>query len=493
MAPERKVKRAGDRWSKLSGQNRMHPLNPQTAFPLCAAIPFSWTVAALLHNLATPMNWKLLAPIVLLLCAPAWAESVLFKNATIFPVASGAIEKADLLIENGKIKEIGQNISAEDARAIDCSGRHIYPGLIAASTTAGLVEIDAIRATIDAREVGEYTPDVRSWLAVNPDSELLPVARANGVTHIVPVPSGGIVAGLSGLVALQGWTSEEMAVKTPVALHLFWPAMNLDTTPREALADKSKFKSLEDQAKDRAARLKDLDEFFSEAESYAKARPANATDRVPAWEAMLPFLKGEIPLMVHADESRQIKAAAEWSATRKYRIILAGARDAWMHADLLASNKIPVLFDRIYNQSSSLAATPARDVDPYDIHFKAPALLHNAGVQVAIGLGLGAHSASELRNLPYAAAQASAFGLPADVALKAITLHPAQMLGVADRLGSLEPGKEATLVITTGSILDIRTEVTEVWIAGQKTSLETRHTRLYEKYNNRPRPSAPAP
>jgi hypothetical protein len=350
-----------------------------------------------------------------------------------------------------------------------------------------LVEIDAVRATVDTREVGDYTPDVRSWLAVNPDSELLPVARANGITHIVPVPTGGIVSGHSGLVALEGWTVEDLAVKAPLALHVFWPSMSLDTTPREGLVDKSKFKSLEDQAKERADRLKDVDDFFSEAESYVKARPTNANERVPAWEAMLPFLEGKIPLMVHADEARQIKAAVEWAARRKYEIIIAGGRDAWMHADLLATNRVPVLFERVFYQSSSLAGTPSRDVDPYDIHYKAPAILHEAGVKVAIGIGLGGHSASELRNLPYVAAHASAFGLPADVALRAVTLHPAEMLGIADQLGSLEVGKDATLMVTTGDILDIRSQVTEVWIAGQKTSLETRHTRLYEKYNHRPR------
>ena len=436
------------------------------------------------------MNWKVLAFIALLLPGTGKAESVLFKNARIFPISSPPLEHADLLIENDKIKQIGKNLSSEGAREIDCTGKHIFPGIIAAATTAGLIEIDAVRATIDSREVGDYTPDVQSWLAVNPDSELLPVARANGITHIVPVPTGGIVPGHSGLVALQGWTVEDLAVKAPLALHLFWPSMSLDTTPREGLVDKSKFKSLEDQAKERAERLKDVDDFFSEAEAYVIGRPSNETDRVPAWEAMLPFLKGEIPLMLHADESRQIKAAVEWATRRKYKAILAGARDAWMHADLLASNKIPVLFERVYYQSSSLAATPSRDVDPYDTHYKAPAVLHKAGVQVAMGLGLGGHSASELRNIPYVAAHAMAFGLPEDAALKSITLHPAQMLGIADRLGSLEVGKEATLVIATGNILDIRSQVTEVWIAGKKTDLQSRHTRLYEKYNNRPRPAA---
>ena len=440
------------------------------------------------------MNWKLPSLLSILLLVPTVRpETILFKNATIYPVSSARLDNADLLIENGKIKQVGQKLSAEGAQEFDCSGKCIFPGIIAAATTAGLVEIDSVRATIDSREVGEYTPDVRSWLAVNPDSELLPVARANGITHIVPVPTGGIVPGQSGLVALHGWTVEDLAVKAPVALNLFWPSMTLDTTPRQGLVDKSKFKSLEEQAKERSERLKDADDFFSEAEAYAKGRPKDANARIPAWEAMLPFLNGQIPLMIYADESRQIKAAIEWSLQRKYKVIIAGARDAWMHADLLASNKIPVLFERVYYQSSSLAATPSRDVDPYDTHYKAPAVLHAAGVQVAIGLGLGGHSASEVRNIPYVAAHAMAFGLPEEVALKSITLHPAQMLGVADHLGSLEPGKDATLVIATGNILDIRSQVSDVWIAGQKTSLETRHTRLYEKYNNRPRSSAKTP
>ena len=433
------------------------------------------------------MNGLLLIVFALLSGLSARAESILFRNATIYPVSDAPIEGGDLLIADGKIQKVGHGLAVEGARQVDLSGKRIYPGLIAAGTSAGLVEIDMVRATVDSAEVGEYTPDVRSWMAVNPDSELLPVARANGITHIVPVPSGGIVPGMSALVALDGWTIEEMAVKAPVALHLFWPSMRLDTAPREALADKSKFKSLEEQGRERLRRMKDVDDFFSEAEAYAKARNKNGDGPTPGWEAMLPFLNKEIPLMVHADDARQIKAAVEWANQRKYRIIIAGARDAWMVPELLASNNIPVLYERIYYQSGSLAATPARDIDPYDVHFSAPGVLNKAGVKVAIGLGLTAHSAAELRNLPYFAAQAAAFGLPAEVALKAITLHPAEMLGVADRLGSIETDKEATFIITDGDLLDIRARVLEVWIAGQKTSVETRHTRLYEKYSHRPR------
>jgi imidazolonepropionase-like amidohydrolase len=411
--------------------------------------------------------------------------SLLFRNGTIHPVSGPVLTNADFWIEGAVIKGVGTNLKSSTGQTVDLNGKHVFPGLIAAATSAGLVEIDMVRSTRDLSEVGEYTPDVRAWMAVNPDSELLPVARANGITHIVPVPNGGIVAGQSGLVSLHGWTVEDMTVKAPLALHVFWPSMSLDTTPKEQLADKSKFKSFEEQAKEREEKIKSLDDFFSEAEAYAKSRKQE--ESVPAWEAMLPFVNGKIPLMVHADDYRQIKAAVEWAGQRKYKMILAGARDAWMVADLLAKEKVPVIFERIYNMGGPLGATPARDFDPYDVHFRAPGVLHKAGVKVIIGMGLGGQVASELRNLPYYAAQAVAFGLPEEEGLKAITLYPAEILQVNDRLGSLEPGKEATFVIADGNILDNRTHVEEVWIRGEKTSPETRHTRLYEKYRNRPK------
>jgi imidazolonepropionase-like amidohydrolase len=336
--------------------------------------------------------------------------------------------------------------------------------------------------------VGEFTPDVRSWLAVNPDSELIPVARANGITHALPVPLGAVVSGQSGLVALDGWTTEEMAVKHPVALHVFWPNMELNVMPRGRRGGESgRGQSLEEQAKTRRAKLKALEDFFEEARAYAKAKQAaerSGTETftlTPAWEAMLPFVRGEIPVMVHADDVREIKAAVNWADANKFKMIVAGGRDAWMVADLLASKKIPVIYENIFTQ-------PSRDDLAYDAPFKAPALLHKAGVTVAFSMGLGGQAASSVRNLPYAAAQAVAFGLPADEALKGITLYPAQMIGVADRLGSIEAGKEATLVAADGDILDIRANVKRMWIAGKEVNLDSRHTRLYEKYRNRPLP-----
>jgi len=419
----------------------------------------------------------------LLFATGAPAETLLLKGATVHTVAGEAIPAGEVLVRDGRIATVGKALSAAEARVVDLSGLHLFPGMVALDTTLGLTEIGAVRATRDDREVGDYTPDVQSWIAVNPDTELLPVARANGVAYFEPAPRGGVVAGQSGLVALDGWTPEQMTVQKPLALHVYWPVMDLDTTPRELARDKSKWKSLDEQAKERAAKLRALDDFFKEAQAYAKAKEAASKGQAtaptpdPAWEAMLPFVRGERPLMVHADEVRQIRAAVAWAATNGWNIILAGGRDAWRVADLLARHRVPVLYEHVFTQ-------PIRDTDPYDAQFRAPAVLQKAGVTVAFGLSL--YRDSLVKNLPYEAAQAVAFGLPTEEALKGVTLYPAGLAGVATRLGSIEPGKEATLFAADGHILDIRASVKRMWIAGREVSLESRHTRLYEKYKNRP-------
>jgi imidazolonepropionase-like amidohydrolase len=417
---------------------------------------------------------------------PVQAESLLLKGATVHTVSGDTLSPGQVLIEDGKIKAVDKEVSASGALSIDLTGQHLYPGMISLDSVLGLTEIEAVRATADASEVGDYTPDVESWIAINPDSELLPVARANGIAYFEPVPTGGIVSGQSGLLAMSGWTAEAMTVKKPIALHLFWPRMELDTTPPEKVTGKNKPKSLEDQAKERRTKLHSMMEFFSEAAAYAKARAAaskgstTAPEPVPAWEAMLPYVRGELPITIHADEIRQIKAAVTWASTNQYKIILAGGRDAWKVPDLLASNKVSVIYEHTFTE-------PMRDSDSYDVHFSAPELLHKAGVEVSFAIGLRMFDAPTVRNLPYAAAQAAAFGLPAEEALKGLTLYPARFAGVADRLGSIEAGKEATLFSADGDILDIRTNVKHMWISGKEVSLESRHTRLYEKYKSRPK------
>lgn len=410
------------------------------------------------------------------------AEALLLKGGTVHTVSGDTLMPGDVLIRGDKIAAVARDISAADAEVVDLDGKHVYPGLIAATSSLGLTEINAVRSTQDTSEVGEFTPDVQAWVAVNPDSELLPVARANGITHALVLPLGGVVSGHSGLMALDGWTVEERLVRGPAALHLFWPAMGLDTTPKEQFRDRTRWKSLEEQAKERRKRLKEIDDFFAEARAYAKARTTqSATELAPAWEAMLPVLQGHVPVIVHADDARQIRAAVEFAAVHGVKIVVAGGRDAWRVAELLATNQIPVIFERVFE-------LPVRDNDAYDVHFKAPEVLRRAGVRVLFSEGAGSTAATQARNLPYAAAQAVAFGFPADEALKGMTLHAAELLNVEDQLGSIEEGKQATLFVSDADILDIRARVEQMWIGGRPVPLESRHTRLYEKYRGRPRP-----
>lgn len=420
------------------------------------------------------------------------AQNLLLSGATVHTVSGETFSPGQVLIQNGKIAVVGATVPSGGAQTIDLKGQHLYPGIIAMDTLLGLTEIGAVRATQDSTEAGEFTPDVESWIAVNPDSELIPVTRANGIAYFEPVPEGGLVSGQSGLVATEGWTSERRALKKPIALHLFWPNMELDASVRERGRGRGKAKSVEEQATERRAKLRAAQDFFEEAKAYAKAKDAaakgsaSAPEKIPAWEAMLPYVRGELPIMVHADESRQIKAAVAWAETNHLKMILTGGRDAWMTAELLASKKIPVIYSHTFT-------LPSHDTESYDVHFKAPELLRKAGVQVVFGNGLSTMDAALTKNLPYAAAQAVAFGMPESEALKGIMLYPAQLAGVADQLGSIETGKEGTVFAADADILDIRAHVTRMWLAGKEVNLGNRHTRFYEKYKNRPRATESSP
>lgn len=409
--------------------------------------------------------------------AVASAGSLLLRGATVHTVTHGILAPGDVLVRDGRIASVGARIDEAADESIDLTGLHLFPGLVSASTDLGLIEISAVRASVDAEETGEFTPEVESWTAVNPDSELIPVSRANGITHFVPVPRGGLVSGTSGLMAARGWTIEDMRISRRTAMHLFWPDHSLHVPGPDA---SKKSKPLEEQARERSERVRTIERFFADAEAWEKRPPGSPV--VPAWEAMLPVVRGELPLVIHAHGLREIRAALQWSASHpRLRLILEGGRDAWIVADELALRKIPV----IYSETFTL---PGQSSDPYDLQFRAPSVLEKAGVTVAIIEGPG-DSASSQRNLPYNAAQAAAFGMSRNAALAAITLVPAQLHGLGEELGSIDVGKEASLFAATGDILDIRSEVKRLWIAGAEQSLANRHTRLAERYRSRPAPT----
>ena len=409
----------------------------------------------------------------------AQEQQFLYKARKIQATPNIILEPGEILVEGSRIVAIGKSLSRpKNCQLIDWQGYEIFPGLISPGSSLGLAEINALRPTRDENEVGSHTPEIEAWTAVNPDSELIPVARANGITHSLTVPMGGTISGISGVISLEGWGIEEMTIKKKVALHIWWPGQGLSIHTHNKSS-----KSMDEQVKDRMKSIRDMEEFFNQADAHLKARN-NAQDRKsplnPSWEAMIPFITGKLPIIVHADETRQISSAVEWAKKRKFKIILSGGRDAWKIADVLAKQKIPVIFRHIFT-------APVQINDPFDTHFRAPGILANAGVELSIGLRLGAWSAANQRNLPYHAAHAIPVGLQRKHALASITLNPANLLGIEDRLGSLEKGKEATFIACNGDIFDLRTTVEHMRISGKEVDLSSRHTRLYKKYQKRPK------
>jgi imidazolonepropionase-like amidohydrolase len=363
---------------------------------------------------------------------------------------------------------------------IDASGKTLYPGLVDALTTIGLQEIGAVQATVDTTELGDFNPHVHAWIALHPDSELVPVPRANGVTTVLSAPLGGLVSGQSALVRLAGTTPESMVVKAPAALHVVYPSGRPAAAPgrpQEEPEPKTLAERLEERAKNQKQALERLAGLLAEAKAHAAAatdasRPAPETSL--ALEALAPFARGEAPVVVRADDEDDIRASVRFAEENGLRLVIAGGLEAWRCAELLKQKDVAVLL--------KVLRLPERDSDPYDAAYANAAALYRAGVRFAIVSDDPEHS----RNLPYEAAMAAAYGLPAEAALRAITLSPAEIFGAAERIGSIAPGREANLVLATGDILDVRTHVTHVFVAGVAQSLETLHTRLYERYKERP-------
>jgi len=406
------------------------------------------------------------------------SHPIVLSGGTIHPVSSDPIPAGELLFESGRIVAVGSEVAVPtDAERIDISGKHLYPSLFDAYTQLGLIEINAVRATNDRSETGQFNSNVRAEVAVNPDSELIPVARSAGVLLCLTAPQGQLVSGSSAVIQLDGWTWEEMALRRHVAMHVTWPLM----TP---LTDWWVEESKEDQVKKRDEQLEALDQFMADARSFAKARAAHAPDEVSGafdddvrLQAMLPVLDRQIPLIVQADEIKQIQAAVAFALREHVRVVLLGGYDATRCAELLARHDIPVIVGGIYR-------LPRRRHDDYDAPFTLPERLRRAGVRYCI-TSLGRFGPSQVRNLPYHAAMAVAHGLVYEEALKSITLYPAQILGVDDRVGSLEPGKDATLIITDGDPLETGTHVEAAFIQGRRVDLNDRHKRLWNKYQEK--------
>ena len=406
---------------------------------------------------------------------PGVKATVAIRNATIVPVTSAPIANGTIVFANGVITAVGTNVEIPaGATIVDGTGLSVYPGMIDSGANVGLIEIDSVPGTVDTSELGDFNPNAQAAVAINPHSELIPVTRVNGVTHVVSVPEGGIISGQSALVQMAGWTPPQMVVKSPAAMHVRFPRLRsapMADAPQEEEAEKERRKGYTKELD----RLRDT---FRDARAYAKAAAAGTRriDRDLLLEALVPVVEGRVPVVMHASQARDIRAALAFADEFQLKVILSGAQDVARVISEVKSRNIPVLLGPILS-------LPQREDDPYDLLFTNAKTLHDNGVPFAIQTQ-DAHNA---RNLPYHAASAAAFGLPKEEALKAVTIYPAQIWGVADRLGSLEVGKVANVIVTDGDPLEIRTNVHRVYIAGEEIPMESRHTLLNRKFENRPK------
>ena len=424
------------------------------------------------------MKGNLAFALMLLSAAPTWAQDVIaIQGGRVYTVSGEVLERGTVLVSGGKIAAVGAAVEVPPgATVIDAAGKAVYPGLIDGLTTLGLTEIGSVPGSVDTTEIGELNPHVRAWVAVHPHSELIPVARANGVTAALAAPAGGLVSGQSALIRLTGTTPEALAVKTPAAMHVVYPTGRPETA---RASDEPELKTFEERQKDKKKNqdkaLRRLTNLLEDAKAYRAAldMPARAPKVDLALEALAPVARGEVPMVIRADAEDDIRGAVAFAQARGLKLIVSGGLDAWRCVDALKAADAAVLIE--------VDRLPRREADPYDAAYANAAALHRAGVRFAIV----SDDASMSRNLPYQAAMARAFGLPAAVALRAITLSPAEIFGVADRMGSIDVGKDANLFIATGDVMDHRTSVTHVFIDGAPQSLETRHTRLYEEFKDR--------
>ena len=419
--------------------------------------------------------------LLLLAATPALAADGVFviQGARVHTVSGAVLERASVVMSGGKIVAVGAAVAVPSgATVIDAGGKSVYPGLIDGLTTLGLTEIGTVPGSVDTTEVGDMNPHARAWVAVHPHSELLPVARANGVTAALAAPAGGLVSGQSALIRLAGSTPEALTIKAPAAMHIAYPTGRpaFDMTK---MFDEPEMKTFEERQKDKKKNqekdLRRLGHLLEDAKALRAALdiPARNPKVDLALEALGPVARGELPVVMRADAEDEIRGAVAFARERGLKLIIAGGLDAWRCVDALKAADAAALLE--------VDRLPRREADPYDAAYTNASVLHRAGVRFAIV----SDDASMSRNLPYQAAMARAFGLPAEAALRAITLSPAEIFGVADRMGSIEVGKDANLFVATGDVMDHRTSVTHVFIDGAPQSLETRHTRLYDEFKDR--------
>ena len=414
---------------------------------------------------------------------PGARGSYAIKGARIVPVVGAEIANGTIVIADGKILSFGASVTAPaGANVIDGTGLVVYPGMMDAGTSLGLSEISqGAAATVDISEVGSFNPNAQAFFGINPHSAHVGVTRVVGVTHVMTRPTGGIVSGQAAVLNLAGSTAPEMTIVQREAMVIELPRLGFGGRGF-GVAATTGGANTQEVNRTRQRQLDSLRTLLRDAEAYGRVIDAYAKDKTlprPRQDVVLaslvPTMRGQIPVLMIADRENDIREAVAFAEEMKLKPIIVGGRDAWQIAAFLRQHDVPVLL-------SSVMDLPSREDDPYDVNFAAPSKLAAAGVRFAITSG---DAGAEARNLPYTAGMAAAFGLSKDDALKSVTLWPAQILGLSDRLGSIEPGKMANLVVTDGDLLEAKTGTRFLFIDGRPVPLDTKHSVLFEQFRNR--------
>jgi imidazolonepropionase-like amidohydrolase len=399
-------------------------------------------------------------------------EAILIINAKAHLGNGKVIESAAIGFENGKLTLVADvNTVKIDAskykKTINATGKHVYPGIIAPNTPLGLIEIPAVRATVDNVEIGNMNPSVRSIVAYNTDSHVPPTVRSNGILLAQIVPSGARISGQSSVVELDAWNWEDAAYKIDMGMHLRFPSINnasFDFTQGTISMRKNERYTQE---------MTELESFFKEALAYSKID--NPTSKNLKFEAMKGVLSGKTTLFIHADLVKEITEGVLFGKKFGCKTVIVGGKDSWMSTDLLKTNNIAVVLSEVQD-------LPSRNDDDIDQPFKTPAMLKAAGVQFCMSVSGG----WQTRNLPLMAGNAVGFGLAYEDAISAITSDAAKILGIDATVGTLEVGKDATLIISEGDILDMRTsKVKQAFIRGKDIDLDNKHQQLYRRFQTK--------
>ena len=403
---------------------------------------------------------------------------ILLRGGTLHTVTGDVLEEHDLLFAEGKIITIDEQIQpSPETDVLDIYGKHVIPGFIAGYTRIGLTEISAVKQTNDHSEAGEINPNVRANVAYNPDSDLIPVTRSNGVLVINSAPSSGRIPGQSSVMMMDGWTWEDATLKHPTALNVNWPSMRFDF---RKIAKKKEKEQREEYNKS----LREMDLLVRNVRAYhhrknAKERKAEHKQKTDLrLESMIPFIVFKNPIHIKANDVRQIEAAVKWSNKHDLNIVIVGGRDAWMITEILVENNIPIII-------LGVQTTPRRRFEPIHTPYKIPSMLQKAGVHFCISLDPGYPMDGHVRTLPDEAMRAASWGLTKDQALRAITLSAAEILGIDDHVGSLDLGKDATFFISENEPLTQNNHPIKAYIKGREIDLSDRQKNLWNKYKEK--------